>query len=174
MHIDNDDVRSYQKRHIYDFEKPKSSNVTPFTIFVAVLAAIIAFWFIHNAYRQWQIEQAAKEFNLRLSILNAQSEKQLREIQIKRELEMQRARDQEIKRAEEVLRAKQEALQKDLYEREQKALSLKQVSDKEAAWKSYYKPVEGCESSNQNRDAIKCGNDYIKSRKQFEASWGKE
>jgi len=95
-------------------------------------------------------------------------------MQIKREYEIQKARDHELKRAQEARRAKETALQMDLYQREQKALSLKHDSDKETAWNAYYKPTVGCESSNQNRDTIKCGNDYIKSRNKFEASWIKQ
>lgn len=42
---------------------------------------------------------------------------------------------------------------------------------KEQAWLEFYKPVKGCESSNYNKDIIKCGNDYAKAKKNFESKW---
>lgn len=51
MQLDDEDVKSYQKRRLYDFELTKHESVNGTTIFIAVLAAIITAWFLHESPR---------------------------------------------------------------------------------------------------------------------------
>jgi len=102
------------------------------------------------------------------------SRKHLKDIQIQSELANAKAREISRQKTEEAQRAKAATIQRDLYEREQKSAELKRLADKENAWKSYYEPISGCESNNPNRETIKCGNDYLKAKKEFEAEWLKK
>ncbi|MEY3747119.1 MAG: hypothetical protein RL194_578 [Pseudomonadota bacterium] len=164
MKLDDEDTRNYQQRMFFENEEKKRTHVDGITIFIAVLAAIIVAWLIRDAYINWQTEKALKQLSLQLAISAEQSQKQLRQLQLQREYANAKARE----KAQLEAKAKQ---QQELMIRAQKAAAIKNMGEKEKAWDLYYKPAAGCESSNLNRETIKCGNDYIRARKKFEDEW---
>ena len=72
--------------------------------------------------------------------------------------EQTRIKAEETRLAQEALRAQQLA-------------AIQANIDKQKAWKEFYKPTVGCETSNQNRDILKCGNDHARAKKKFEDMW---
>ena len=164
MNLDKEDIDSYQQRKYFD--EPKSSNLNGTTIFFAVVGAIIFCWFLKGIYEDWQIRRAIAIFNEQLAISEAQTKNEFRKMQIRKE---ERVRQE----AEQIQLLR---IQKHDAELEQQAIFEAQLAEKnakEVARKSFYKPVAGCESDNQNRDLIKCGNDYARSNKKFEENWAK-
>ena len=164
MNLDKEEIDSYQQRKYFD--EPKSSNLNGTTIFFAVVGAIIFCWFLKGIYEDWQIRRAIAIFNEQLAISEAQTKNELRKMQIRNE---ERVRQE----AEQIQLLR---IQKHDAELEQQAIfeaQLAEKNEKEVARKSFYKPVVGCESDNQNRDLIKCGNDYARSNKKFEENWVK-
>jgi hypothetical protein len=164
MKLDDEDIRSYQHRMFFENEEKKRTHIDGTTIFFAVLAAIIVAWLIRDAYINWQTEQALKQVSQQLAISAAQAQKQLQDLQLQREYANAKGRERAQLEAE----AKR---QHELMIRTQKAAAIRNMGEKEKAWNLYYKPAAGCESSNQNRETIKCSNDYIKARKKFEDDW---
>lgn len=169
MKLDKDELRDYEQRAF--FEKKEVSETNPLNIFFAVLAAILVSWFIRELYLEWQIRRALTIFNEQMQIVNQQTQQQLQQIQINSEY--QRAKAQEKARLEFEYKEQQRRLaieQENQIHAQQMAI-VEEKNAKESAWKRFYKPTLGCESENQNRDVIKCGNDYIKERRRFESGW---
>lgn len=169
MQLDKEDIRSYEQRVF--FESPPKNEVNPVSIFFAVLAAILVAWFIRAAYVEWQVRQALAAFNQQMQIINEQSQQQLKNIQLQNEAMRAKAEENARLKAAELRQQKFAAQQLDF---EKRTLVVNQINEharKEEAWNEAYKPVRGCEKDNPDRDIIKCGNDYAKARRQFEASW---
>ena len=169
MQLDPDEIRNYEQRAF--FEKKEVHEVNPWSIFIAVLAAILVAWFIHEMYLEWQIRRALTIFNEQMEVVNRQTQQQFQEIQIRNEY--QQAKEMERVRLESEYKEQQRRL---VIEREnqihaQKMAVVEEKNAKETAWGKFYKPTLGCGSENPNRDAIKCGNDYIRERKRFESGW---
>jgi hypothetical protein len=150
------------------FNKPESSPVTPLTIFFAVLAAILVAWFLKSAYDEWQIRRAIHAFNQQMSTITYQSQQQMQQIQLQSQQRIEANR-----RAQEE-KALQIKLEKRRIEEEKQAAITAEINErksKQLAWENFYKPVKGCESSNDNKDLMKCGNDHAKAKKKFEELW---
>lgn len=169
MQLDDDDIKSYQQRAYFD-SKPKQ-EVNPINIFFAVLAAILVSWFIREAYIEYQARQALALLNQQLSIINEQAQRQFENIQLQTEAMNLRAQKNARLRAEALIEQKQIAQQTDLKNREETSNKINEQIRKEQAWAAAYKPVKGCETDNPDKDAIKCGNDYARAHRKFEASW---
>lgn len=161
MQLDQDEIRSYQQTKYFENTK---SVPDPFAIFIAVLAAILVAWFIRVAYVEWQIRQVVNIVSQEMVLINQQSQKSIERIQIEARLRQEAALEME--------RLKVEIKQQDELDRRaaiQAEIDL--AKSKEQAWQSFYKPIPGCESSNNNKDFIKCGNDHAKAIKRFESQW---
>jgi hypothetical protein len=171
MKIDDEDTRSYEQRQFFEKNLPSSFQLDGLTIFFAVLAAIIAAWFIRDAYERWQIEQAMKELNRQLQISAEQSNRAMQEIQSQQQYAYAKAKEAARLEAENKQREKERLRQQQLADQELRTIALKNLAKKEQAWQNYYKPITGCESANPNRETVKCGNDYIKARRNFEQIW---
>lgn len=169
MQLDPDEIRSYQQQAF--FEKDKSAEITPFAIFLAVLAAILVAWLIRAAYVEWQARQAIAMFNQQMQALHEQTTKSIERMQIRQQRIMAEAQEKARLKEEAAYQQKLAIRQMDLDRRAAIAAKNEMAMKKEEAWKNYYKPAKGCESENPNIDLIKCGNDHAKARKLFEASW---
>lgn len=161
MQLDPDEIRSYQQTKYFENNK---SSPDPFAIFIAVLAAILVAWFIRVAYVEWQIRQVVNIFNQEMVLLNQQSQKSIERMQIDARLRQQAALEHERLKVE----IKQ---QEELSNRAAIQAEIDLAKSKEQAWKRFYKPISGCESSNNDKDFIKCGNDHAKAIKRFESQW---
>lgn len=162
MQLDPDEIRDYRQESF--FRENKSKALSPVSIFFSVLAAILVSWFIREAYLEWQVKQALEVFNQQMNIVNQQSQINLQRIQLQAE---QQSRAQ----AE---RAYQERLAKHQVELDKQAAIAKQIEErtsKAQAWSDYYKPSKGCDASNENKDLLKCANEHIRAKNNFEAQW---
>ena len=169
MQLDPDELRSYRQDSYFD--KKQSNETNPMAIFFAVLGAILVAWIIREAYVEWQVRQALAIFNQQMATINEQSQRSLENIQIQsqayQEAANQRARIEQAK-------IEQKKLDELQLERDRKAAIAAEVDlkiKKEQDWEAFYKPIKGCESSNDHKDLMKCGNDYAKAKKSFEAQW---
>lgn len=169
MQLDKEDIRSYEQRKFLD--SPEKTEVNPLSIFFAVLAAILVSWLIREAYLEWQVRQAVEAFNQQMQIIDAQSQQQLKNYQLQNEAEKAKLEEEASARAEELRQQKLADQQLDTEKRNAIAAAIDERIKKEQAWTETYKPVKGCDKENPDRDAIKCGNDYVKAHRQFEVSW---
>jgi len=169
MQLDKEDIKSYQQRTFFD--APPKNEVNPISIFLAVLAAILVAWFIRAAYIEWQVRQALEIFNQQMQIINAQSQQQMRNIQLRNEAMREKTEERIRLQAEELRQQKLAAQQIDFEKRAAIENKINERSKKEEAWAESYKPARGCEKDNPDRDALICGNDYAKARRHFEATW---
>jgi hypothetical protein len=71
LQLDPDEIRDYRQEAF--FNENKSKALSPVSIFLAVLAAILVSWFIREAYVEWQIKQALEVFNQQMNVMNQQS-----------------------------------------------------------------------------------------------------
>lgn len=171
MNLGKEEIDSYHQRKYFD--EPKSSDLNGTTIFFAVVGAIIFCWFLKGIYEDWQIRRALAIFNEQLAISEEQTKNELRKMQIRNEAFKVQNEERVRQEAEQIQLLR---IQKHDAELEQQAnfeAQLAEKNAKEVARKSFYKPVAGCEADNQNRDLIKCGNDYARSNKKFEENWAK-
>lgn len=169
MQIGKEDLRTYEQRAF--FEKKDAISLSPFSIFLAVLGAIIMSWVIRQAYLEWQIHQAVAVFNQQMQTISAQSNAQFQSIQLQN-VARRTAEEEKIRFNAEVLEKQRlDTIQADNENRARVAAAIDEQARKERAWKSFYKPIVGCGAENPNRETVKCGNDYIKAHKHFEASW---
>lgn len=169
MQLDKEEMMSYEQRAF--FEKKESKELNPLNIFFAVLAAILVSWFIRMAYVDWQLRQVAETFNEQIKVMNYQSQQQMRMIQLKNEAMQAQAEEKVRLKAEAAMQQRIAAHQIELDRRAAIENEINTRVKKEQAWTAFYKPTKGCEKDNQNRDAILCGNDYMKAHKRFEESW---
>ena len=166
MHLDPDEIRTFRQSSF--FEEKKSSNVNPLTIFFAVLAAILVSWLIREAYLEWQVRQAVEIFNQQMANINSQAQRDLQRIQISAQIAQEAVNEKARVEAGKVRLQKLAEHQLKL-DRQAAISAERDIKDKKAqAWLNYYKPAKGCESSNANKDIIKCGNDFAKAKKSFE------
>ncbi|MDI1309999.1 MAG: hypothetical protein PSV17_11300 [Methylotenera sp.] len=166
MQLDPDEIRDYRQEAFFD--KRESSEVDPFKIFLAVLAAILMAWFIRAVYVEWQIRQVLDNFNQQIVVMNAESQRAMELSQLRA-----KAAEDERTRIEEE-KTYQQKVAKYQLEQNRQAVITNAINDKNRkvqAWDDYYKPAKGCESSNDNKDLMKCGNDYARAKKSFEAQW---
>jgi phosphoglycerate-specific signal transduction histidine kinase len=168
MKLEPDEIRNNAIDDFFNKDESKSNAVTPLTIFFAVLAAILVAWFIRAAYVEWQVRKAVELFNQQMANITYQSQKQMKQIQLQNQQRIEAAR-----RAQEE-KALQLKLEKRRVEQERQAAISAGINErrkKEEAWERFYKPVSGCEASNDNKDLMKCGNDYARAKKKFEELW---
>lgn len=169
MQLDPDEVRDC--RH-YSFMNPRrSSDTDPLKIFLAVLAAILVAWFLRAIYIEWQIRHALEVFNQQAALIGANMQRDIQRSQTLAKLEAEeRTRFLQEK-------SHQERLAKHQIELNKQAAIERGINDrnkKEQAWTDYYKPAKGCEPSNDNKDLMKCANDYARAKKSFEVQWSNE
>lgn len=115
MQLDKEDIKSYQQRTFFD--APPKNEVNPISIFLAVLAAILVAWFIRAAYIEWQVRQALEIFNQQMQIINAQSQQQMRNIQLRNEAMREKTEERIRLQAEELRQQKLAAQQIDFEKR---------------------------------------------------------
>ena len=169
MQLDPDEIRTSRQDSFFDEKKP--NEVNPFTIFLAVLAAILVSWFIREAYLEWQVQRAVEMLNQEVAVINAQSQRELQRIQMSAQV-AQEAANQRAGAEIEKARLQKLAEHQQEWDRQAAISAERDVkTKKEQAWFDYYKPVKGCESTNDNKDIIKCGNDFAKAKNNFEAQW---
>lgn len=165
MKLDQDEIRGNNVNSVDDyFNEPAPSPITPLTIFFTVLAAILVAWFLKSAYDEWQIRRAINVFNQQMSAVNYQTQKSLEQMQLRNQQKIeanQRAKEEKLMALEMLNRRNEQERQAAINERR----------SKELAWENFYKPIRGCESSNDNKDLMKCANDYARAKKTFEAQW---
>lgn len=169
MQLDQEDIKSYKQRTFFD-PTPKN-ELNPTSIFFAVLAAILVSWFIRAVYLEYQARQELALFNQYISVINEEIQQQLKNTQLQTEAMRARIEENARLKTEVLRRQKQLAQQIDLAKREEISHQINARVRKDEAWAAAYKPIRGCEKDNPDRDAIKCGNDYAKAHRQFEASW---
>lgn len=172
MKLDQEEVNSYHQRQFFD--EPKARNLDGATIFFAVAGALIFCWFLKGFYEEWQVRRAMAIFSAQMTNMEMQTKNELRKMQIK--TETYKAENEERARAQ-AQQKEQLRIQKYHEELEQQAMLQAQIAEKNAkeiARGSFYKPIDGCESKNPDRDLIKCGNDYAQANKRFEDNWAKK
>lgn len=169
MKLDHEDLQTYQQRNFFENARPSSPD--GITIFFAVLGAILTAWLIREAYMEWQVRRALHAFNEQIEISAQQTQKQLEQIRINNEAARLQAQQNVRLQAEEQARLTRQQLQQQNEIREKTAALEIEKSRKEKAWKQYYRPVSGCEMDNPDRETVKCGNDFIKARRLFDAQW---
>jgi hypothetical protein len=169
MLLDKEDKINYEQRAFFD--KKESKELNPLSIFFAVLAAIIVSWFIRAAYIDWQLRQVAEAFNQQISVINDQSQQQMRSIILKNQAMQAEVEEKARLKADELMQKKIETHQIELDKRAAVASEIDARARKVEAWNVFYKPTKGCEKDNPDREAVKCGNDYIRARNSFEQSW---
>lgn len=169
MQLDQDEIRSYEQRAF--FQRTEYPQNNPVVIFFAVLAAIIVSWIVREAYIEWQVQRALTLFNQQMQNLNAQSQQRFQNLQIQSEAARIAAQERVRLEMEEKEQQKLAAIQLENDKHAQQIAIIQEKDAKELAWTKFYNPTRGCESENPDRDAIKCGNDYIKARKRFESGW---
>lgn len=170
MQLDPEDIKSYEQRNF--FENDNKIEMSPITIFFSVLAAILVAWVIREAYIEWQVRQALAIFNQQMAVINEQSQQSMDRMQNQTLAIQQQANERLRIEGENNRLLKLQEHQFELDKQAAIASELENKSKKEQAWVEFYKPIKGCESSNNDRDLIKCGNDYAKAKKIFEAKWG--
>lgn len=169
MRPDNEKIRNYEQQSF--FEKKESKDINPMNIFFAVLAAILVSWFMREAYIEWQLRQVLSTFNQEMKLIEVQSQLQINAVRMNSEaIKSEEERNSRIKAAE-LMQKKLDAQQVEFNKRADVVAEINNRVKKEEAWLEFYQPTKGCEQDNQNREAVKCGNDYIKAHKRFEASW---
>ncbi|MFT5719285.1 MAG: hypothetical protein ACI9T7_003498 [Oleiphilaceae bacterium] len=156
MKLDRDDIPKHHLRNSF-FDKPETKNVDGFTIFIAVLAAISVAFFLRAAYNEWQLRQAVEMFSQRL--VATQKHNQQR-IEVNKKEREEQAFQQKMAKYR-VEQSKQAAISAGIQERKAKV----------EAWENFYKPIKGCESTNDDKDLIKCGNDHLRAKAKFEKLW---
>jgi hypothetical protein len=156
MRLDREDIPKHHLNNRF-FEKPEPTPVNGLTIFIAVLAAILVAFFLREAYLQYQIRQAAEMFAQRFEISQKQFQQNL---EANRRAQLERIQQQKLAQYR-VEQQKQAAISAGIQERRMK----------NQAWERFYKPIKGCESSNDDKDLMKCGNDHLKAKTQFEKLW---
>lgn len=169
MKLDPDELRTYRQDSYFD--KKESNETNPITIFFAVLGAILVSWVIREAYVEWQVRQALTMFNQQMAIINDQSQRSIQNMQIQSQAYQEAANQRAQIEQEKIEQKKLDALQ---LERDKKAAIMAEIdlkNKKDQDWNAFYKPIKGCESSNDNKDLMKCGNDYARAKKAFEAQW---
>lgn len=159
MDFDKDVPYSWER----DRASERTSAITPISIFFAVLGAILAAWLIREIYQDWQIQRALQMMNQQFQNITQQSQEQSRRM-IEHQVRMKEASEEKAR----LIKANETKVRNDQMAAE--SMLIEQAGRKEAAWKVYYKPIENC-SDGRNESIVLCGNDYMKARKKFEASW---
>lgn len=145
------------------FSRPKQSP-DALTIFLSVLAAIIAAWALKAVYDEIQMRRAAAEFSRQMQIMNARMATEGPAYQY-------RQHEQGVVYPSP---AQQAALRKKLIE-EQKAeqrakatAALQARIAKGKAWEQYYHPSKECEPDYPDRNLMECANEHIRAKTSFE------
>ncbi|MFW5431589.1 MAG: hypothetical protein ACKE5M_06145 [Methylophilaceae bacterium] len=166
MKLDPDEIRSSNSDDFFNEEQ--TSSLTPLSIFFAVLAAILVAWFLRTVYIDFQLRRAAEIFSQQMLVTSKQTQKSLQQMQLRNQ---QRIEANKNALEEKVLEKK---MTKYRAEQQKQALITASITERRRkieAWENFYKPVIGCEASNDNKDLMKCGNDHAKAKKKFEALW---
>ncbi len=156
MKLDREDIPKHHLRERF-FDKPEPRPLDAFTVFVAVLAAILVAFFLRATYNEWQVRRAVLAFQEQVAVTQKHHQDR---IEASRKARAEKIYQQKMAkyRAE---KQKQAAISAGIKERNMKA----------KAWEDFYKPLAGCESSNDDKNLLICGNDYAKAKKKFEALW---
>ncbi len=151
------------------FSRPKQSP-DALTIFLSVLAAIIAAWALKAVYDEIQMRRAAAEFSRQMQIMNARMATERPAYQYKQH-------EQGVVYPSPTQQA---ALRKKLIE-EQKAEERAKATAafeakiaKEKAWEQYYRPSKECESDYDDKDLMVCANEHMRAKSEFEKNWRKK
>jgi membrane protein involved in colicin uptake len=169
MQLDPKDRRSYEQRNF--FEREANPRVDGFTIFIAVLSAILVSWLIFYLYLQWEVRQAEEMARKQLEHFTLQIQAETQRSKAQMEARRRHAEEQAILRAEENRRIAEDAHRAEEARRAERLAAIQANITKQKAWEEFYKPIEGCEASNLNRDTLKCGNDHARAKKKFEDMW---
>lgn len=146
------------------FEKRSDPLGSFLKMFFAVLLAGIAIYAARAALAYWTIQQVTEGMQRSVSQIQAQSQAQIKLIQERQHLELERT--QQLRKAEAERKRIEQA---DQVARVQRETYL--ANAKEDAWLKYYKPRPECEESNSSRDFIECGNEYHRAKVRFEQIW---
>ncbi len=161
MRLDEEDIRNYEQRKFFD--RPEKQPLDGVTIFMAVLGAILAAWFLKAMYERWEMNQAMAALNEQMKVIDAQSQAQIQrwkeQSQIKQEEARLKAQAEQNRIADEIEN-----------NRIQIGLTQAESARKERAWKAYYKPIIEC-GDGKGTSIVLCGNDHIKARRDFERLW---
>lgn len=169
MQLDKEDIRSNEQLKF--LEKNDSNGLSPFIIFLAVLGAILVSWVIREAYLEWQVQRALSIFNQQMQIYATQSQEQLRAIQLRSEGIRAEAEEKARIKAENQEQQRLAAIQMENENLARIVAAQEEQIRKDKAWALFYKPITGCEADNPNRLIVSCGNDFIKARRRFEATY---
>lgn len=169
MQLDPDEIRNYQQDYFSNQNAKKSVDVNPFTIFLAVLAAILVAWLIRAVYIEWQVRQAINIFNQELQVINEQTQRNLEKIQ-QQSLATQEAANERQRQAEvAIYKSKLAKHQQEAAKQAEEDAEIQGRNDKANAWVAFYKPSKACES--ENKDIVYCGNEYARAKNKFETQW---
>lgn len=165
MQLEPDEIRNYQQAAFFHQEHSRAQALTPFTIFVAVLAAIVCAWALRAVYIEWQVRQALHVLNQEMLVINAQAQQQAEAMRL-RNLHMQQAAEQ---------RAYQQRLaahQQLLAVQAEKAAKINLRNSKAEAWAAYYSPSPEC--ANDHQTLMVCANEHARAKKHFDLAWHKQ
>jgi hypothetical protein len=163
MKLEPDEIRNYQQDAFFESQNSTDNNLNPFTVFVAVLAAILVAWLVREAYLEWQINRALLVFNQQMEMVGKQSQLQAQAIQ-------KAMQDSLLRQQQE---ANQQRIAQHQLEIERQAAISAQIEERNKrsqAWENYYKPSAECINDN-GQNLMKCANEHAKAKKDFEAQW---
>jgi len=156
MKLDKEDIPKHHLREHF-FDKPQAKPLDAFTVFFAVLAAILVAFFLRATYNEWQVRRAVLALQEQVAVTQKHNQDRI-----------------EANRKARTNKIYQQKMAKYRTEKQKQAVisaGIKERNMKEKAWEGFYKPIAGCESSSDDKDLLTCGNDYAKEKKKFEALW---
>lgn len=148
------------------FSRPKQSP-DALTIFLSVLAAILAAWALKAIYDEIQMRRAAAEFSRQMQIMSNRMATERPAYQYKQP-------QQGVvypSPAQQAAERKRLIEQQKAEERAKAAAVLEAKVAKERAWEEFYRPSKECAADYPNRDLMACANEHARAKKVFEQSW---
>ncbi|MPS47814.1 hypothetical protein [Methylobacillus sp.] len=151
------------------FSRPKQSS-DALTIFLSVLAAILAAWALKAIYDEIQLRRAAAEFSRQMQIMSNRMATERPTYQYK---QPQQGVAVYPSPAQQAAERKRLIEQQKAEERAKAAEVLEAKVAKERAWEEFYRPSKECESDYPGRDLMTCANEHMRAKSNFEKDWWK-
>jgi len=120
--------------------------------------------FLYTKYVIYEAGKALEQFNAQMAAETRQMQARMAE-KAERERQYQLALEQE--------RTRQKQMELDFRQRQidTQLAAQEEARRKEAAWDKHYKKPAMCVNASRQSVMVECGNDYIRARQKFEASW---
>lgn len=167
MKLEPDEIKNNSIDDFLDKDNG-STKLTPESIFVAVLAAILVAWFVKSVYVELRVRYELNKFNQEMAVISKRTQQRFQTMQLNNQQRIDENRKAREDKAHQLKMLKYRA------EQQKQAVitaGIEERTSKAKAWERFFKPINGCEPSNDNKDLMKCGNDHAKAKKKFEELW---